>query len=111
MFLDSLYLILYNLIRDALKHVTRIDKSTKYLIKYLIQSADAAIKLVIEMKSSLHSCMQQHFLKSLKQNALIYSTVTQRCFHKQHLYNSRISSQWKVFITLISWSLYVKRTN
>lgn len=44
-----IYSILFDLIRDALKHVTRIDES-KYLIKYLIQSADAAIKLVIQMK-------------------------------------------------------------
>lgn len=48
-------MILCNLIRDVLKNVTRIGERAKYLIKYLIQSADAGIKLVIEMKSSLHS--------------------------------------------------------
>lgn len=42
-------MIIYNLTRDALKHVNRIDES-KCLIKYLIQSADATIKLVIQMK-------------------------------------------------------------
>lgn len=55
MFSVCLFVILYNLIRDAQKRVTRVEES-KYLIKYLIQSADAAIKLVIQMKSSLHSC-------------------------------------------------------